>query len=76
MGDFNIRPDNDLLLLLRERLKDAADMFAQPLCSFPADAPDRKIDYIFVTPDVEIVSADIPQIISSDHCPHTVEVRL
>ena len=76
MGDFNVRPDNDILNPLRARLKDTAEVFEKPLCSFPSDAPDRKIDYIFVTPDVEILSADIPQIISSDHCPHTVELKL
>lgn len=76
MGDFNVRPDNDILDPLRARLKDTAEVFEKPLCSFPSDAPDRKIDYIFVTPDVEILSADIPRIVSSDHCPHTAELKL
>jgi len=76
MGDFNVWPDNDILQPLRARLKDTAEAFENSLCSFPSDAPDRKIDYIFVTPDVEVLSADIPQIVSSDHCPHTAELKL
>jgi endonuclease/exonuclease/phosphatase (EEP) superfamily protein YafD len=30
-----------------------------------------KIDYIFVSKDVEVVSANIPAIVASDHRPHT-----
>lgn len=76
MGDFNIRPGNPLLLSLGEKLRDAGERFAQPLCSFPSDAPNRRLDYIYATPDVEILSADIPQIVCSDHCPHTAELKL
>ena len=75
MGDFNVRPDNTLLDPIRARLKDAADAFDEPKLSFPSHAPDRKIDYIFVTPDVEIVAADIPATVVSDHRPHTVEIK-
>ena len=75
MGDFNVRPDNALLAPIRARMKDAADAFAEPKLSFPSHAPDRKIDYIFVTPDVEIVAADIPATVVSDHRPHTVEIK-
>lgn len=76
MGDFNLRPDNALLDPIRARMKDAADVFDAPKLSFPSHAPDRKIDYIFVTPDVEIVTADIPATVVSDHRPHTVEINL
>lgn len=70
MGDFNMQPDNELLNPIRARMKDAADLFERNLLSFPSDKPDRKIDYIFVSPDIEVVSADIPAIIASDHRPH------
>ena len=74
MGDFNLTPANELLNPLRERLKDAADKFDIPLLSFPSDQPDRKIDYIFVTPDIDVIHADIPAIVASDHRPHTAEI--
>ncbi len=76
MGDFNVNPDDPVLAPIRERMKDTAEVFAEPLLSFPSDRPKRKIDYIFVTPDVEVVAADIPSIVASDHRPHTAEIRL
>lgn len=75
MGDFNVAPDNALLAPIRERMKDAADMLASPLKSFPSDCPREKIDYIFVSPDIEVVSADIPAIVASDHRPHTAQIK-
>jgi len=76
MGDFNVKPDNALLDPIRERMKDTADLFTFPMTTFPSDRPNRKIDYIFVSPDVEIVSAAIPPIVASDHRPHTAEIKL
>ena len=76
MGDFNVRPDNEILNPIRECMKDTAGFFTEPLLSFPSDKPTRKIDYIFVSSDVEVVSADIPAIVASDHRPHTAEVKI
>ncbi len=75
MGDFNVRPENEILNPLRERLKDTADLFTEPLVSFPSDKPNRKIDYIFVSKDVNVLNADIPAIVAADHRPHTAEVK-
>ena len=74
MGDFNVRPDSHILDPIRARMKDTADVFAQPLLSYPADKPDRKIDYIFVSPDIKVMSADIPALALSDHRPHIAEL--
>ena len=76
MGDFNVLPNDAVLQPIRERMKDTADCFGKTLYSFPSDAPDRKIDYIFVSKDVEIVEADIPAIVASDHRPHTATVNV
>ena len=76
MGDFNVRPDDKVLAPIRSRMKDCADKFERELLSYPSDNPDRKIDYIFVSPDVEICEADIPNIVASDHRPHTATVIL
>ena len=75
MGDFNARPDAAVLNPIREKMKDTAECFHAPKLSFPSTEPTRKIDYIFVSPDVEIVEADIPAIVASDHRPHTATVR-
>ncbi len=74
MGDFNATPADPVLLPIRERLRDAAELFEKPLLSFPSSEPVEKIDYIFVSRDLSIVSADIPPIVASDHRPHTAEI--
>ena len=74
MGDFNVLPDSHILDPIRARMKDTADVFPKPLLSFPAHAPDRKIDYIFVSHDVQVVSADIPALALSDHRPYIAEL--
>ena len=76
MGDFNMRPENPLLNLIREKMKDTAEKFEGERLSFPSDAPVEKIDYIFVSPDVEVLSADIPATVASDHRPHVAELAL
>lgn len=76
MGDFNATPDHPVLQPLYGKLKDASALIPGPAYTFPSDAPDRKIDYIFVTPDVEILSAEVPAVIASDHRPHTATIRI
>ncbi len=76
MGDFNVLPDDRVLDPIRDRLCDTADLFGEPLCSFPSDAPDRKIDYIFASPAVKMHAADIPALVLSDHRPHIAEIEI
>ena len=76
MGDFNMLPDDPLLAPIRARMKDTAEVFDTPKLSWPSDVPHEKIDYIFVSPDFEVIAADIPAIVASDHRPHTAEVLL
>ena len=70
MGDFNTPPDSAVLRPIRACMKDTADAFEGEKLSFRSDEPHVKIDYIFVTPDIEVISADIPAVIASDHRPH------
>ncbi|MBO5725911.1 MAG: endonuclease/exonuclease/phosphatase family protein [Clostridia bacterium] len=76
MGDFNIEPDNELLIPIREKMNDTADYFDEPKLSWPSDKPRVKIDYVFVSPDIEVEAADIPAIVAADHRPHTAEIKL
>ena len=76
MGDFNIKPDSPLLDPIRKRMTDASCAFGEKLFSFPSDKPEIKIDYIFATPDIEILSADIPSSVVSDHRPHTAQIKM
>lgn len=76
MGDFNARPGDPVLVPIREKMKDTADLFEKELFSYPSDAPTHKIDYIFVSRDIEVLGADIPPVVASDHRPHTAELDL
>lgn len=76
MGDFNVEPDDGVLNPIRECMKDTANCFTEALMSFPSDNPCKKIDYIFVSKDIDVVSADIPAIVASDHRPHTAILNI
>lgn len=75
MGDFNVVPSDSVLAPIRARMKDTADLFDAELLSYPSDKPIQKIDYIFVSPDIEVVAANIPDTVASDHRPHTAEIK-
>ena len=76
MGDFNMTPDNKILAPIQNKMKDTASLFTEPKASFPSDKPEIKIDYIFVSPDVEVISANIPALVVSDHLPHVAEIKI
>ena len=75
MGDFNMTPDNEILSPIFELMTDTAEKHCNDKLSFPSDVPNRKIDYIFTSRDVNVISADIPEIIASDHRPHIADVK-
>lgn len=67
MGDFNMTPEDDKLRPIHERMIDTARYFEEPKLTFPSDEPRIKIDYIFVSKDLKVVNADVPDVIASDH---------
>ena len=76
LGDLNMEPDNPILNPIMDKLYDTAQLFSSPKLSFPSDTPRMKIDYIFVSKDLKVESADIPEIVSSDHRPHIATIEL
>lgn len=76
MGDLNMEPDNPILNPIMQRLYDTAHAFSSPKFSFPSDTPRVKIDYIFISTDLSVCCADIPEIISSDHRPHIATIEI
>lgn len=76
MGDFNLRPESEILRPICACMKDTASLFDAPKGSFPSGEPRCKIDYIFVSPDLAVTEADIPPIAVSDHRPHTANILL
>ncbi|MBP1586918.1 MAG: endonuclease/exonuclease/phosphatase family protein [Clostridia bacterium] len=76
MGDFNVTPDDPILAPIKERMFDTAELFSEPRLSFPSPEPNVKIDYIFASRDLKVLSADIPPIVASDHRPYVAVVEL
>ena len=75
MGDFNVKPDSDILLPLKEKMTDCAQVSEKENLTFPSDNPKRKIDYIFVSRDIKVKSFEAENIIASDHLPVTAEIE-
>jgi len=76
MGDFNVEPDNNILTPIKEAMQDTAVALKHNMLSWPADTPTKKIDYIFVSRDISVLEADIPEIIASDHRPCTAVLQI
>lgn len=76
MGDFNVSPDNILLKQVKDITTDAASKFSTELFSFPSNNPHIKYDYIFTSKDINIISADIPNEMVSDHRPHIAQIEI
>ena len=68
LGDFNLRPNDEILRPLMDALHDTADGREAPK-SFPSDRPKEKIDYIFVSHDIRVLSLKSKNTQMSDHRP-------
>ncbi len=67
MGDFNVKPEDEMLTEIRNRLTDTAPDMSDKYYTWPSDAPERKIDYIFVSGDAVISGTQVIPEIGSDH---------
>ncbi len=76
MGDFNLEPADRIMGAIQDRLYDTAELFSRPLLSWPSDVPTQKLDYIFTTRDIRVLSADIPAMVVSDHRPHVALIDI
>lgn len=77
-GDFNETPGGPAIERLRAGgltdLAAAAGKGGEP--TFPALRPSRRIDYIWASPDVLAVSAEVPAVTASDHRPVLAAVEI
>ncbi len=79
-GDFNFELNTQNYLGIVKYLRDGLMVLDQaPASTFPADHPDRRIDYIFIGKNIEVVKSAgfyYSEIISaSDHQPQTLHFR-
>ena len=70
-GDLNMTPDDPRIAPLYQRMTSVDDT----LYTFPSDKPDRKIDYIFVTPEFKVKDVFVPDTQNSDHAPLCANVE-
>lgn len=70
VGDLNARPDAPEMQPLYTRFDDAwVEGGEGPGYTLPAEAPNSRIDYILVTPDIQVQDARVLDTLASDHRP-------
>lgn len=74
MGDFNMEPTNPLIDKIRKKMFDTSPLMQDKL-TFPSINPVKKIDYIF-TKNIKVKSAEVCEIVASDHFPCSMEIEL
>lgn len=67
MGDLNARPDAAELQPLLTRFTDAWSVATGDGATYPAQMPDRRIDYILLSDDVGVTAAGVLSGLASDH---------
>ena len=76
-GDLNMTQDNPILAPMFALLQDAARSDDGPLqMTFPSDQPDRRIDYIFHSPSIQVQVLEVPAVMTSDHRPVIVDLLI
>ncbi|QIN85255.1 metal-dependent hydrolase [Rubrobacter tropicus] len=77
VGDLNALPGAPELAPLYGRYDDAWTLGGEgPGYTIGAENPNRRIDYVFVTPDVAVRSASVPRTLASDHLPVVAELSV
>lgn len=68
LGDFNAEPGAPELAPLWEDVVDAWGA-ADGGLTYPATGPVKRIDYVTVSPQIEVRSSEVPATLASDHLP-------
>ena len=74
MGDFNLTPDTAHYRRLAAAFTDTARGAASP--TFPSEAPQIKIDYVFTKGCLTVAEALTPAAVASDHLPIFTTLKL
>ena len=74
-GDFNMTPDDPLLAPINAVARSTDDLLAGGQ-TFPSHAPEKKIDYIYLSRDARVVSAGIVERMASDHFPVFADIEI
>jgi len=70
LGDFNAQFNDIEIAVLRDAgLVDAAATQDAPLLTWPSDNPRKRLDYIWLSPDLRTMNVQVSRTIASDHLP-------
>lgn len=74
-GDFNFNPGSEPYNVLLNCFKDPSNGEEESMSTFPSDAPERQIDYVFASPKDgwKIKNVQVIDVAASDHLPLLVE---
>ena len=73
MGDLNMEVDNPKVEKISKLL---VNTLIDDSLTYPSINPEKKIDYIFISKDIKLLSANIIIEVVSDHFPHYAEIEL
>lgn len=76
LGDLNASPGAPELQPLLAILRDSWPVTQGPGHTIPSAAPDKRIDYVLVSPGMAVLDAWVPATTASDHRPVVVELRV
>lgn len=75
-GDMNAPPDAPEIQPLFHVLRDAWSSSTAAGLTYPADAPRKRIDYVFTSAHFRVKSVSVPSTLASDHRPVVVDLLL
>ncbi|TKJ28638.1 MAG: hypothetical protein CEE40_11225 [Chloroflexi bacterium B3_Chlor] len=77
VGDFNANPDSHEIGRVMAQFGNAFALAGTGSgYTSPADAPQQTIDYVFVSPDIEVLSAEVIPSLGSDHLPVVAQMEI
>jgi len=74
LGDLNAGPDAPELRGLLERVRDTWHSKTEPGFTYPADKPEKRIDYVLMSKHFRVRSSSVPVTEASDHRPVLVDL--
>lgn len=75
MGDFNMEEHHPLIEEISNILTNSSTKFKTKLLSFPSINPVSKIDYIFTSANIKVISSNIINKVASDHFPIVANIK-
>ena len=76
MGDLNLTPDSPYIQRMLTVYQDSAQLLKPGTRTYPSHAPEIKIDYILACGSCRFLSAEVPEIVISDHRPYLAAIEV